>query len=284
MKFVDGRKSAEPHQLAYAIPETATTSPSEAVTDALYLLSESLSLDDGARQFLAIAQDELAKIRQIATATLGLHRGDADSPQPDITRTKLAEQSLRNSKKLAIAGRMAATVAHEINNLPVKVSELIDNVLSLYGRKLRSLGIVVDTRYDSNVPVNAFPGELRQVFSNLIVNAADALDKSGDKLCIHVFESVDRRNRAQRGLRITISDNGSGIPGEHLFGEANDQETGSQYIKTELLPSNSDIHVSPASFIHTWELLEADLLAWAHLRRLYFGRGVFSIPGRQSHL
>ena len=68
--------------------------------------------------------------------------------------------------------------------------------------------------------MNAFAGELRQVFSNLIVNAADALEKSGDKLCVHVFESFNWTNPAQRGLRITISDNGSGIPAEkqeHIF-------------------------------------------------------------------
>jgi signal transduction histidine kinase len=49
--------------------------PLEAVTNALYLLSESPSLDDGARQFLSIARTELALITQITAATLGLHRG-----------------------------------------------------------------------------------------------------------------------------------------------------------------------------------------------------------------
>jgi two-component system CheB/CheR fusion protein len=62
--------------------------------------------------------------------------------------------------------------------------------------------------------VSVFPGELRQVFSNLIVNAADALEKSGDKLCIHVLESLDWTNLTRRGLRITVSDNGCGIPVE----------------------------------------------------------------------
>jgi C4-dicarboxylate-specific signal transduction histidine kinase len=33
----------------------------------------------------------------------------------DLTQVKMAEQALRNSEKLAVAGRLAATVAHEIN-------------------------------------------------------------------------------------------------------------------------------------------------------------------------
>jgi signal transduction histidine kinase len=89
--------------------------PLEAATNALYLLAESPSLDNSARQFLTIAQEELARIRQIATLTLGLHRSDAEHAQH------------------------------------VKVPELIDNVLALYGRKLRTLGIAVETRYDADV-------------------------------------------------------------------------------------------------------------------------------------
>lgn len=72
----------------------------------------------------------------------------------------------------------------------------------------------VETTYDSDAPVNAFPGELRQVFSNLIMNAADALEKSGDRLRIHVFASRDWNNPSKTGLRITVSDNGCGIPPE----------------------------------------------------------------------
>jgi len=158
--------------------------PLQAVTNTLYVLAESPRLDNSARQFLTIAQEELAKVRQVTTLTLGLHRGDGECPQP------------------------------------VKVPELIDNALLLCGRKLRALGIAVETRYDADVPVNAFPVELRQVFLNLIFNAADALEKSGGKLCIHVFESLDWTNLTERGLHISISDNGCGIPAEkraHIF-------------------------------------------------------------------
>jgi signal transduction histidine kinase len=48
----------------------------------------------------------------------------------DITQTKMAEEALRNSERLAVAGRMAATIAHEINN-PL---ETVTNVLYLLSR------------------------------------------------------------------------------------------------------------------------------------------------------
>lgn len=153
--------------------------PLEASANALFLLEKSPGLDDAARQFLTIAQDELADIRQISTATLDILREDARC-SPQI----------------------------------VKVSGLIDNVLTLYGRKLRALGIEVDTRYETDLALDSYHGELRQVFSNIVVNAADALEKTGGKLCIHLTESFDWANPAQRGLRATISDTGPGIPPE----------------------------------------------------------------------
>jgi PAS domain S-box-containing protein len=51
----------------------------------------------------------------------------------DITQTKMAEEALRNSERLAVAGRMAATIAHEINN-PL---ETVTNVLYLLSRNTK---------------------------------------------------------------------------------------------------------------------------------------------------
>ena len=185
----------------------------------------------------------------------------------DLTQVKMAEQALRNSEKLAVAGRLAATVAHEINGpleavanilflldraelshtahefvhaaqeevkrigqitkltlgfhregergeTELRASDLIDGILALYGHRIESQGVAIEKRYDSAGALVADAGELRQVLSNLIVNAAEALANQGDKLVIHVCDSQDWRGTGRRGVRITIADNGSGIPRE----------------------------------------------------------------------
>jgi signal transduction histidine kinase len=66
--------------------------------------------------------------------------------------------------------------------------------------------IVVSTKFQKCATVCARPGELRQVFTNLLVNAIDALP-SGGRIRISL-------TRALRGdsVCVTIADNGPGIP------------------------------------------------------------------------
>jgi PAS domain S-box-containing protein len=187
----------------------------------------------------------------------------------DVTAQVRAEEALRKSEKLATAGRLAATIAHEINNpleaignllylarrnkskadeyltmaerelarvagiaqqtlglvrdpasvAPVGVGAILDEVLALHARKLRAKEIEVRTRYDRTDQINGFSGELRQVFSNLIGNAIEALPQRGS-LRVRVQEWQEPTNTHRPGVRVTIADNGSGITPEsmtHLF-------------------------------------------------------------------
>jgi PAS domain S-box-containing protein len=187
----------------------------------------------------------------------------------DITDRKNAEEALRKAEKLALAGRMAATVAHEINNPleaignilyllqnvvelspeareyvdaaydelkhmaeitkltlgmqrgvsdrhePVRVTNLLENVLSRYQRRTKTLGIEIERKYSGETEVVGLRGELRQVFSNLIVNAMDALATAGNKLVLSV-RRAQRWDTGERGVRVSILDNGPGISPEHL--------------------------------------------------------------------
>jgi PAS domain S-box-containing protein len=184
----------------------------------------------------------------------------------DITQVKLAEEAIRNSERLAVAGRMAATIAHEINNpleavtnilfllardgslsekgkqyvqaadeelrrvgqitrttlglyrerdtaiVPVDLAALIDSILVLYSRRLQTLGVRLEKRLKSPGRVMGISGELRQVFSNLVANAIDALTASGTRLIVHVRDGVDWRDFRRRGVRVSIVDDGAGIP------------------------------------------------------------------------
>lgn len=187
----------------------------------------------------------------------------------DITAQLRAEEALRKNEKLATAGRLAATIAHEINNpleaignllylaqhnkpkadeylrlaerevqrigsiaqqtlglvreptsvSPLDVGSVVDEVLNLHARKLRAKEIEVRTRFDRVAQIYGFPGELRQVFSNMIGNAIDALPQRGS-LRLRVQGWEEPANARRTGVRVTIADNGSGIAPEsmtHLF-------------------------------------------------------------------
>ncbi|HEV2987241.1 MAG TPA: ATP-binding protein [Candidatus Angelobacter sp.] len=184
----------------------------------------------------------------------------------DITTSKLAEEALLRSEKIAATGRLAASIAHEINNplaavtnvlyilrtrqdMPksalefVRVAEqelarvshitkqtlafyrevsapvltsvpsLLDEVLSVYSRNIEEKRATILRRYGHVEELLAFPGELRQVFSNLVLNALEAVPMTG-KVAVRVRR--DRSSKSQPGLRITIADDGSGISPENM--------------------------------------------------------------------
>jgi signal transduction histidine kinase len=183
----------------------------------------------------------------------------------DISEKRRAERAVRDSERLAMTGRMASTLAHEIHNpldtvgsllylieqdadapetvrrratmaseevtrvtqmtrhmlsfqreaktpVPIKIGEVLDNVIALYERKIESSGIQVEKQVEFEGEFIGLPGEMRQVFANLVSNAIEAIGKNG-KIRLHAYASRDWR-QGRRGLRVTVADNGPGIPAE----------------------------------------------------------------------
>ena len=183
----------------------------------------------------------------------------------NTTETRKAEQALRRSEQLAAAGRLAASIAHEINNpleavtnllflaksdeglssssknlleiadkelqrlshitarslkfyrqrtAPAKISldEVLDSVVYFHDPAIRVRGIHIDRRFRPSPPVLCQPGEIQQVFTNLISNALDAVsDKGRIILEVRPCESQD-----STGVAVTIADNGSGMDTQML--------------------------------------------------------------------
>lgn len=149
--------------------------PLETVTNVLYLLSRNNSLDETARRYLKMADEEIRRVGQITRATLGLYR-DRDTSVG-----------------------------------PVNLIGIIETILMLYERRLKSVGAELHTDFKSSGRVEGVSGELRQVFSNLVANAIDALDVSGTKLSVRVRDSVDWSHPQRRGIRIIVADDGPGM-------------------------------------------------------------------------
>ena len=187
----------------------------------------------------------------------------------DISDRKLTEAAMIKSEKLAAAGRLAATLAHEINNplqavtnlvalwaqspgldprgkehaamaeselrrvshltqqslsfyrdsaepTAVNVEQTIDGILSIYKQRLEAKNIHVTRSYQSNdATIHSFPGEVRQVFTTLLLNAIEAVD-GGGTIAIRSRKASHWMNRSIRGIRVTIFDNGIGIPVHNL--------------------------------------------------------------------
>ncbi len=90
----------------------------------------------------------------------------------------------------------------------VDIHEGLDNTLILLRNELKD-GINVRRHYDPNLPtIQAYGSELNQVWTNLIDNAADAMDGKGE-LTIQTHADGD-------WVIVDIEDNGPGISEEHL--------------------------------------------------------------------
>ncbi len=156
--------------------------PLEAITNLLFLLRCSNDLPDAAKQYVAMADNEVRRIAEITQQTLRFYR------QPT--------QPAR-----------------------VPAEELIDSVLNLYQSRIHATDLHVERRYEPGLTLFCFAGEIRQVFANLVGNAIDA-SAPGGRLVVRTRRSRDWRNPDQIGVRFVIADTGTGMEPdvrEHIF-------------------------------------------------------------------
>jgi PAS domain S-box-containing protein len=149
--------------------------PLAAITNIFYLLRNHPSLDEEARSYADAAEQELTRVAHITRQTLSFYR---ESKQPT----------------------------------PIRVHELLDDVVELQKRAFQINKIELQKRYFTASNVTGFPVELRQVFLNLISNAVQAMPQGG-VLRLQVKDSTDWPSR-QRGASISVIDTGFGIKPE----------------------------------------------------------------------
>lgn len=169
--------------------------PLEAVTNLLYLIGLEDRLPENVQHYLIQAQRELERVVRISKQTLNFYRE---------------------------------------TNAPVRlwIGDLLEEVMVLYGRRIAEKNLRVIQEFESREMATVFPGEMRQVLSNLVTNAIEACPVNG-KLYLRVRTARKWSDSGVRGLRVSVGDNGAGISeevrrrlGEPFFTTKGQQGTG----------------------------------------------------------
>lgn len=159
--------------------------PLDSVSNLLYLMRNGATEEESV-QFMDMAEQELARVTQISRAMLGLYR---ESKAPVL----------------------------------VNLKDMLQEILLLMERRFVDERVTIHATLPSGISVDAFPAELRQVFSNLITNAAEAAGPGGEvgvSITPHTGSVTNEGIKHEAGATVTITDNGIGIPPEvqsHLF-------------------------------------------------------------------
>jgi PAS domain S-box-containing protein len=149
--------------------------PLEALTNLVYLARHDMAGQDG---YLRLAEQEIERLDAIAQQALGFVREGASPERMD-------------------AGK------------------ILEEVVQLYLRKLQTGKVALQKHAGGDLEILGYPGELRQLFSNLILNAMDAM-KDGGRMRLRVVRAHEWSNKRRDGVRITIADTGNGIQARDL--------------------------------------------------------------------
>jgi PAS domain S-box-containing protein len=150
--------------------------PLDSVSNLLYLMRTGNDAEES-RQFMVTAEQELARVTQISRAMLGLYR-EAKVP------------------------------------VNIDLREMLGEILLLMHHRIIDLGVTVHADMPDTIIVDGFPAELRQVFSNLITNAAEATGRGGQIWVTVSTEPAGTNSHGKRsepGATVRVRDNGPGI-------------------------------------------------------------------------
>jgi PAS domain S-box-containing protein len=171
---IEADKIATTGRMAAAIAHEINN-PLASVLNLIFLVRQGGLSKEDTEKCLATAEAELERVSHIARQTLGFYR-DTGSPSE------------------------------------VHLRDLMGNVLSVYKSKMLTHNIFVDATYTDLKKISVHPGEIVQVFSNVLSNAIDSMSHGG-QLSISINPTKDVK---RDGLQIVVNDTGQGIRREDL--------------------------------------------------------------------
>jgi signal transduction histidine kinase len=170
-RMLEMEKFAATGRLAGTIAHEVNN-PMEAIKNSIHLLSR--HVDPDGEPIYDILRKETDRVARVVRQMLGLYRAN-DRP-----------------------------VAFDVNLV-------IEDTLTLFARQIERSGIAVRAEFGKIPPVVGSSDQLRQVISNLVVNAKDSMSSGGGRLILRT-RHIRRAAKSPGAVRITIADTGSGIP------------------------------------------------------------------------
>jgi two-component system NtrC family sensor kinase len=124
----------------------------------------------------------------------------------------LADESLDGTRRVRDIVRELRGFSHaeDTDPQPVDLNETIEKTLSMVASELNPNTEIVRS-YGELQPVTCYPQKLAQVFLNVLMNAAQAVEENG-VIDITTSQLMPANDDDPTGVEIRITDNGHGIP------------------------------------------------------------------------
>ena len=169
--LVQSEKLAAAGRLSAAIAHEINN-PLEAITNLVFLIDTSPETPPTIKAYAQEALSELSRLTHIARQSLGFYR------------------------------ELTGPSTFDLN-------ESLEETVAIYGKRFLSKHVEIERTLAPDLSLTAVKGEIRQVFSNLLVNALDALPRNGRL-------RLETRVGDDDTLVVRIVDNGAGIPPENF--------------------------------------------------------------------
>ncbi len=174
-RMLEIEKFAAAGRLAATIAHEVNN-PMEAIKNAIYLLADAVEPD--AQPVYDILKSETERVARIVRQMLGLYR---------------------NNEQVK----------------PININTLVEDTLLLLNRQLQRSNVEIVTQLRELPDAVVAADQLRQVLSNLVINAKDSMAEGG-RLLVRSRHVRTSRDFPLGSIRILVADTGSGIPRELL--------------------------------------------------------------------
>jgi PAS domain S-box-containing protein len=146
--------------------------PLDSLFNVMHLLRSNPTMDETAKELVELAESEITRLSNLARQTLAPHRESS-------------------------------------NSVETKVAQVLDDVCALFDRQFYKGRIELRRNYRTEGEVRIPVSDLRQVFTNLISNAIDAMENGG-RLELAINDAADG------SVEVSVGDSGYGIPAENV--------------------------------------------------------------------